>query len=113
MLGLAYALGGDREIRTQDGEPNWKTLSPPNPYTILRGDKGVGLAKIYLGRSRTTPRRFPKRWNRVRTLVFGSFAKGVADMMVVGETEGAGLWVAGPAARIHPQQGAVRGRAYH
>ena len=47
MLGLAYALGGDRETALKTAT-ELENVSTAYPYTILRGDKGVGLAKIYL-----------------------------------------------------------------
>ncbi len=90
MLGLAYALGGDREnaLKTATDLENTSTAYP---YTLLRGDKGVGLAKIYLAL-----KDYPKALEAMeqgKDTLFGSFAKGVADAMAAADTKGEGLWV--------------------
>jgi len=90
MLGLAYALGGDRENALKTAK-ELEDISTAYPYTLLRGDKGVGLAKIYLAL-----KDYPKAHDAMeqgQDTLFGSFAKGVADAMVIGETKGEGLWV--------------------
>ena len=90
MLGLAYALGGDRETALKTAT-ELENVSTAYPHTLLRGDKGVGLAKIYLAL-----KDYPKALEAMeqgKDTLFGSFAKGVADIMVVGETKGEGLWV--------------------
>ena len=90
MLGLAYALGGDRDNALKTAKA-LEDISTFYPYTLLSGDKATGLAKIYLAH---------KEYNKAleaieqgKDSLFGSFAKGVADMMVIGETKGEGLWV--------------------
>jgi CHAT domain-containing protein len=90
MLGLAYALGGDRENALKTAK-ELEDISTAYPYTLLRGDKGVGLAKIHLAL-----KDYPKAHDAMeqsQDTLFGSFAKGVADAMVIGETKGEGLWV--------------------
>jgi CHAT domain-containing protein len=90
MLGLAYALGGDRE-NTLKTATELENISVAYPFTLLRGDKGVGLAKIYLAL-----KDYPKALSAMeegKDTLFGSFAKGVADAFAVADTKGEGLWV--------------------
>ena len=90
MLGLAYALGGDRDNALKTAT-ELENISTAYPYTLLRGDKGVGLAKIYLAL-----KDYPKAlvaMEESRDTAFGAFAKGVADAFAAGDTKGEGLWV--------------------
>ena len=90
MLGLAYALGGDRENALKTAT-ELENISTAYPYTLLSGDKATGLAKIYLAH-----KNYSKALAAIeqgKDSLFGSFAKGVADAMVIGETKGEGLWV--------------------
>ncbi len=90
MLGLAYAFGGDRENALKTAA-ELENVSTAYPYTLLRGDKGVGLAKIYLAL-----KDYPKAlaaMEESRDTLFGSFAKGVADAFAAADTKGEGLWV--------------------
>ncbi len=90
MVGLAYALGGDRDNALKTAT-ELENVSTAYPYTLLRGDKGVGLAKIYLAL-----KDYPKALNAMeegKDTLFGSFAKGVADAFAAGDTKGEGLWV--------------------
>lgn len=90
MLGLAYALGGDRDNALKTAA-DLENISVAYPYTLLRGDKGVGLAKIYLA-LKDYPRALAAMEEGKDTL-FGSFAKGVADAFAAADTKGEGLWV--------------------
>ena len=90
MLGLAYALGGERDNALKTAT-ELENISTAYPYGLLKGDKGVGLAKIYLAL-----KNYPKALDAMeqnKDNLFDSFAKGVADAFVVGETKGEGLWV--------------------
>jgi hypothetical protein len=90
MIGLAYALGGDRENALKTAT-QLENISTAYPYTLLRGDKGVGLAKIHLALGN-----YPKALEAMeqgKDTWFDSLAKGVADAFVVGETKGEGPWV--------------------
>ena len=90
MIGLAYALGGDRgnALKTATELEN---VSTAYPYTLLRGDKAMGLAKIHLAL-----KDYSKAMEAIeqgKDTLSDSFLKGVVDMMFIGETKGEGLWV--------------------
>ena len=90
MQGLAYALSGDGE-NARKAVSELENIGTEFPYTLLAGDKAAGLAKIYLAL---------KDYNKALTAIeqgkdtaFGSLAKGLADVIVIGETKGEGMWV--------------------
>ncbi len=90
MLGLAYALGGDRKNALK-AVTDLESMDTTYPYTLLSGDKAAGLAKIHLAL-----KDYSKALEAIeqgKDTPFGSLAKGVADMMVMGETKGEGMWV--------------------
>ena len=90
MRGLAYALGGDRENALK-AATELENISTVYPYTLLSGDKAAGLAKIHLAL-----KDYSKALEAIeqgKDTLFGSFAKGVADIIVIGETKGEGMWV--------------------
>ncbi len=90
MQGLAYALGGDRDNALKAAAV-LENIGTEYPYTLLSGDKAVGLAKIYLAL-----KDYSKALVTIeqgKDTLFGSLAKGVADLIVIGETKGDGMWV--------------------
>ena len=90
MIGLAYAFGGDRDNALKTAT-ELENISTAYPYTLLRGDKAMGLAKIHLAL-----KDYPKAMDAIeqgKDTLFGSFAKGVADAFAAADTKGEGLWV--------------------
>ena len=90
LMGLAYALDGERENALK-AATELEKISTDYPYTLLGGDKATGLTKIHLAL-----KDYSKALEAIeqgKDTLFGSLAKGVSGMIVIGETKGKGMWV--------------------
>jgi len=90
MLGLAYAFGGDRDNALRQVQTLESLGTDFPPYNLLRADKAMGLARIYLAL-----KDYAKALDaieRSRDDFFAAFDRSVAERMAGNQMKGESIW---------------------